>query len=140
MQIAALPGARGQPRASQLFRGFTLTISTTVPSGYLACAAARRAVLPSRCLLMNRCSFSIRVVLQVFSLACLLLAASAAVAAPAPLGSKAVPASPAPNCELAGTWIMQWQNGTGTATFFREGGYLCDWCGQRWIGSWRIEQ
>jgi hypothetical protein len=89
---------------------------------------------------MYQRSFSfIRVALQVFSPVCLLLAASAALAAPAPLGSKAVPPPPLPNCELAGTWVMQWQNGTGTATFFREGGYCCDWCGQRWIGSWRIE-
>jgi hypothetical protein len=88
----------------------------------------------------ERSCFIVRVVLWIVSVACgLLLVAGAVLAAPAPLGGKAVPVF-RPAKDLAGTWMMQWQTGAGCATFSREGGYCCDWCGQRWIGSWRVEE
>lgn len=39
---------------------------------------------------------------------------------------------------VVGTWQLEWKGGEGVATLHKEGGWECQWCGQRWIGHWEI--
>ena len=64
----------------------------------------------------------------------LLLSVSLALFAPAPL---AAPKQPVPTTPV-GDWVLEWNGGTGPATFSPDGGFSCLWCGQLWLGEWAL--
>lgn len=39
---------------------------------------------------------------------------------------------------VVGVWQLEWRGGEGVATLRKEGGWECQWLGQRWTGHWEI--
>jgi hypothetical protein len=100
--------------------------------------------------MLDRSCQIVRVVLWTISLACLvLLVAGVSVSllaiqntargAPIPFARKDVPLRH-PAFYFTGDWDMEWQGYRAKVSFAAEGGYKCTWCGQPWIGNWRVEE
>lgn len=60
----------------------------------------------------------------------------ALIAAPVPKGAGKV----VPDHLIIGKWKMEWLLFEVDATFGKDGTYRCNWLGNVWVGSWRIDE
>jgi hypothetical protein len=69
----------------------------------------------------------------------LLALALAAPAAPAPFPRPNAPPRPPGRFHLVGDWHMCWGTVRYPITLTNAGDYLCEWCGTKFVGSWRVD-
>jgi hypothetical protein len=87
--------------------------------------------------MLERSCLIVRIVAWTVSLACVvLLVVGIARSAPAPFPKP----QHSPVRDLPGTWLMHWQGYKANVVFASNGSFCCLWCGQRWVGAWRVEE